>query len=216
MEAVIFDCDGVLVDSERLCWEAWETVLARHGVELAEGDITHNLGLPDSQIADYFAARGSLPAPPLLVAELEEVANQLYATNVVAFADASALVHQLSAEGVPLAVASNGTRLHVDSMLAAADLAGLFAVSVAVDEVAQGKPAPDLYLEAARRLGVAPGRCIAIEDSPVGARAAIAAGMTTVGVARHVATAHALAHAHLVVHELRRDTLPRVSAFTAR
>ena len=208
MEAVIFDCDGVLVDSERLCWEAWETVLARHGIALAAGDITHNLGLPDIEIAAYFAKRGPLPAPPLLVAELEELAEVLYATSVVAFPDATALVRRLAAEGVPLAVASNGTRVHVDAMLAAAGLTGLFDASAAVDEVARGKPAPDLYLEAARRLGIAPTRCIAIEDSPVGARAALAAGMTTVGIARHPSVAHTLAHAHLVVHELSRDTLP--------
>ena len=89
-----------------------------------------------------------------------------------------------------------------------AELTKLFDASAAVDEVARGKPAPDLYLEAARRLGIAPTRCIAIEDSPVGARAALAAGMTTVGIARHPSVAHTLAHAHLVVHELSRDTLP--------
>ncbi len=208
MEAVIFDCDGVLVDSERLCWEAWETVLARHGIALAAGDITRNLGLPDIEIAAYFGKRGSLPAPPMLVAELEELAEVLYATRVVAFPDATALVRRLAAEGVPVAVASNGTRVHVDAMLAAAGLTGLFDASAAVDEVPRGKPAPDLYLEAARRLGIAPPRCIAIEDSPVGARAALAAGMTTVGIARHPSVAHTLAHAHLVVHELSRDTLP--------
>ena len=213
MDAVIFDCDGVLVDSERLCWEAWAAVLARHGVAISDDDVARNLGLPDIEIAGYFAERGALPSPPVLAAELDELAEALYATSVVAFADATTLVRQLASEGVPLAVASNGTRAHVDSMLAAAGLAALFDASVAVDEVARGKPAPDLYLEGARRLGIAPSRCIAIEDSPVGARAALAAGMTTIGIARHAAAATTLGHAHVVLHELRRDALPPLGSF---
>ena len=208
MEAVIFDCDGVLVDSESLCWDAWRAVLGRYDMRVEPADTALLIGLPDAEIAAFFAARGGLPAVSRVLAELDEHERILYATSVRPFADAQVLARALAAEGVPIAVATNGTRAHLAAMLGFAELDDVLEVRVAVDDVARGKPAPDVYLEAARRLEIDPGRCIAIEDSPTGLSAALAAGMTTIGIARDPGHAASLGHAHAVVHSLERRLLP--------
>jgi HAD superfamily hydrolase (TIGR01509 family) len=108
-------------------------------------------------------------------------------------------VRELQARGVAIAVASSSPRARLDRTLARAGLAEAFAVTVAGDEVARGKPAPDMFLAAAERLGVAPERCAVIEDSAPGVAAGLAAGMRTVGVARDGA---ALGDAHVVLERL--------------
>ena len=108
----------------------------------------------------------------------------------------------MRAAGVAVAVASSSPRARLDRTLRRAGLADAFAASVAGDEVEHGKPAPDMFLEAAARLGVAPARCAAIEDSPPGVAAGLAAGMRTVAIARDPVAADGLGAAHVVLRAL--------------
>ena len=125
---------------------------------------------------------------------------ELYAlldTQLTPFDDALEALAELRAREIPVAVASSSPRERLDRTLARVNLA--FGVSVAGDEIEHGKPAPDMFLEAARRLGVPPERCVAVEDSPPGVQAGVAAGMPTLGVCRVPGTEHTLAAADRVV-----------------
>jgi HAD superfamily hydrolase (TIGR01509 family) len=204
--AVIFDCDGTLVDSEPLAERAWELALARHGYALAPEDLAGAQGLPFREVHGRFAARMRLPE---LEAFWAEYAAELLPLldEVAAFPDALATVRELRERGVPLAVASSSRRERLNRTLARAGFDGMFGVSVAGDEVARGKPAPDMFLETAARLGFAPAECVVIEDSAPGVAAGLAAGMVTVGVLRDGVAPEALAGAHLVVRELSADAV---------
>ena len=207
--AVIFDCDGVIVDSESLCWRAWHEVLARFGVVLSDAEVANLYGHSNARIFEAIADRAAFPEARVVLAEVTDSERALYSSELTTFDDARALITALSARGIPLAVATNGTQSHVELMLERAGVRDAFVTVVNVDDVPNGKPAPDVYLEAARRLGVDPHECIAIEDSPVGARAAIAAGMQVTVVLRgsltadafpaEVRTVHALALADLAI-----------------
>jgi beta-phosphoglucomutase-like phosphatase (HAD superfamily) len=191
MRAVVFDCDGVLVDSEPHSWSAWQEVARRHGIAVADEQISTctGLGYRDTHAFVAGLGGGDLPPPAELLPQLLEALGRSFARGLRRFDDAVGAVADLSFEGVPLAVASSSPRARLDLTLAAADLARYFPISVAGDEVRNSKPAPDVYLEAVRLLGANPGDCLAVEDSEPGVRAAIAAEMRVIGVARDPATA---------------------------
>ena len=207
MTAVIFDCDGTLVDSEPLSRTAWERTLDRHGYAVTDADMDASLGLPYVRVHAYFAERAALPAAdrfwPLFAGELFGLID----TQLVPFDDAVTAAHELRERGVPVAVASSSPRERLDRTLERAGLAGAFGVTVAGDEVAHGKPAPDMFLVAAERLGVAPRDCIAVEDSPAGIEAALAAGMVTLAVSRVPGAERSLAAAHRVLDRLTADAI---------
>jgi HAD superfamily hydrolase (TIGR01509 family) len=200
--AVIFDCDGTLVDSEPLSGRAWALALARHGYELAPQDLAGAQGLPFSTVHAQMAARARLPDLEVFWREYAAELLPLLDTELEPFGDAVATARELHDQGIPLAVASSSRRERLDRTLARAGLGTLFATSVAGDEIAHGKPAPDMFLEAASRLGVTPRECIVIEDSAPGVAAGLAAGMRTVGVLRDGVDPDALAGAHRVVRTL--------------
>jgi HAD superfamily hydrolase (TIGR01509 family) len=202
VSAVIFDCDGTLVDSEPLSERAWALALARHGYELAPEDLAGAQGLPFPAVHARMAKRTRVPELEVFWREYAAELLPLLETELEPFADAVATARELHRRGVPLAVASSSRRERLDRTLARAGLDTLFAVSVAGDEIARGKPAPDMFLEAAARLGVPPEECVVIEDSAPGIAAGLAAGMVTVGVLRDGVDPDALAGAHRVVRTL--------------
>jgi beta-phosphoglucomutase-like phosphatase (HAD superfamily) len=187
IRAVVFDCDGVLVDSEPHSWAAWRTAAAHHGHTLTDGDVAACTGMSYADTHAHLASLvgGALPGPEALLPELLSALESSYAAGLRRFDDAVGAVAELAFEGVPLAVASSSVRARLDLTLAAADLGRYFDVTVAGDEVAAGKPAPDVYLRAAELLGADPRNCVAVEDSGPGAAAALAAGMRVIGVARN-------------------------------
>lgn len=180
--AVVFDCDGVLVDSEPHSVASWLTVLARYGHPATAADIEACIGLGYGPTRAALARLGALPEPAVLWPLLLDALGASYRTSLVRFDDAIAALDTCRRLGVATAVATASPRLRLDLTLRSAGLA--FAVSVAGDEVAHAKPAPDVYLRAAELLGVDPRGCVAVEDTPIGARAALAAGMHTVAVVR--------------------------------
>jgi HAD superfamily hydrolase (TIGR01509 family) len=199
--AVIFDLDGTLVDSEPLSKVAWRRVLALHGYDMSDADITAAQGLRFAE--SYAAFARTTPLPPLDVvwSDYSQLLYTSYDEGLASFGDAVSTARQLQAEGVPLALATSSQRERLERTLAAADLEGLFAATVAGDEVARGKPAPDGYLAAARLLGIDPADCVAVEDSQAGIDAAKAAGMLALAVSRP-GLLHPLTGADLLSHEV--------------
>jgi HAD superfamily hydrolase (TIGR01509 family) len=180
--AVVFDCDGTLVDSEPLAGEAWRRTLAPYGYAVTDADLEATVGIPYARTHEYMAQRVTIPGPGALWPELSRELFALIDAELVPFEDAVAALAELRERGVPVAVASSSARERLDRTLARAGLS--FAVSVAGDEVEHGKPAPDMFLLAAARLGVEPARCVVVEDSPPGVAAGRAANMPTLGVRR--------------------------------
>jgi HAD superfamily hydrolase (TIGR01509 family) len=184
---VLFDLDGTLIDSEPVYWENDQVFLARYGIDFTE---ELNESLFGCGAVDFFAKLqelfplSSLNALPLEErlrlkdeAYLEYARDRIHAfTGVVAFA------RMLIAQGVPVAIASGSSPLAIERTLGYAGLGGLFAVRVSSVDVPRGKPAPDIFLEAARRLGVNPAMCLVLEDSVPGVQAAKAAGMACIAL----------------------------------
>jgi HAD superfamily hydrolase (TIGR01509 family) len=179
--AVVFDMDGLLLDSEPLWVEAEAELLVRHGGVLTEADriATHGRSIEES--VETYAARLGVPDPDALRAELIWLMERRYLAGVPLRPGARDLVLALHGR-VPMAVASNTTGALVRLALRGARLFDALSVVASGHDLGQPKPAPDVYLEACRRLGVAPADAIAFEDSPMGVRAAKAAGLFAVGV----------------------------------
>ncbi|AEV85340.1 hypothetical protein ACWT_4320 [Actinoplanes sp. SE50] len=180
--AIIFDCDGLLVDSET-CWTRAETTLfAEHGHGFGPEQknllIGKTLPAAGEVMADHFGLPGSGPA---LAARLSALVAQELATGAEPLPGARNLVESLLGR-VPIAVASNSPRAFVDAALITSGLADLFKYVYAVGDVEHGKPAPDLYLAACAGLGADPARCVAFEDSATGVASASAAGLFVIGV----------------------------------
>jgi HAD superfamily hydrolase (TIGR01509 family) len=195
--AVIFDCDGTLVDSEPLAGEAWRRAVAPYGYGVTEDDIAALVGSTYPRTHAYFAERAALPGAEAFFAEISRELYALLDTQLEPWPDALETLAELRARGVPVAVASSSPRERLDRTLAHVGLA--FGVSVAGDEIEHGKPAPDMFLVAAQRLGVAPERTVVVEDSVPGVAAGKAAGMPTLGVCRVPGTEASLAAADRVV-----------------
>jgi HAD superfamily hydrolase (TIGR01509 family) len=205
--AVIFDCDGTLVDSEPLARTAWERALAPHGYAVTAADLDASVGLPYPRVHAYFAERVALPPADQFWGDLTTHLFALLDAELTPFDDAVTSARELRERGVPVAVASSSPRERLHRTLARAGLLDAFDVSIAGDEVERGKPAPDMFLAAAARLGVAPHACIAVEDSPPGVEAANAAGMHTLAICRVPGTEGTLAAADRVVHALTADVI---------
>lgn len=181
--AVIFDCDGVLADTEEHSWDAWRATLARHGGSVAPGDVEDLTGRTFAAIYEHYAAGADLPPADEFEAALHADVIARFG-DLDAYPDVAGFLDELDVLGLPLAVASSSSRDRLDLTLGTIGHADRFGTIVAGDEVTHGKPAPDLYVTAARQLGVDPGRCLVVEDTNLGVRSAIAAGATAVAVRR--------------------------------
>jgi len=207
MTAVIFDCDGTLVDSEPLARAAWEQALVPYGYTVTEADVEACVGLPFPVVHAYFAERAALPGHDEMWTAFSAQLFDLIDTRLVRFEDAVGAVRELRERGVPVAVASSSPRERLHRTLGRAGLLDAFDVTVAGDEVSHGKPAPDMFLLAAARLGVEPRACVVIEDSPPGVQAGRAAGMVTLAVCRVPGTEASLAAADRVVDTVSADAI---------
>ncbi|WP_217239584.1 HAD-IA family hydrolase [Streptomyces sp. AC555_RSS877] len=177
LQAVLFDMDGTLVDTERLWWEAVERVAGR---ALTEADQPEVLGRPVEHTAAWLAAATGTPAADLAEALHREFADRVR-TGIVPRPGALDLLDALAREGVPTALVTASPRTVADTVLAALG-ASRFAVSVTAGDTEHTKPAPDPYLAACRALGVDPAACVAVEDTQTGVTSAEAAGCAVLAV----------------------------------
>jgi HAD superfamily hydrolase (TIGR01509 family) len=200
LTGVIFDCDGTLVDSEPLSGEAWKRTLAPYGYAVTDADLEACVGVPYARTHAYLAERVEIPSAEALWPTVRDELFTLFDERLEPFPDAVQTLADLRAHGIPVAVASSSVRERLDRTL---DTTGYrFEVSVAGDEVEHGKPAPDMFLLAAERLGVDPQRCVVVEDSAPGVAAGHAAGMPTLAVCRVPGTEANLALADRIVNIL--------------
>jgi HAD superfamily hydrolase (TIGR01509 family) len=213
-DAVVFDVDGVLIDSEPV----WERV--RRGLVAQLGgcwpdDAQHRLmGMSTGEWSAYMSADFGLRLTPEQVAEQVTAAMAAeYERHLPLLPGAAGAVRALAARW-PLAVASSAPRSLIEVVLDASGLGPAFAAAVSSEEVPRGKPAPDVYLAAAARLGVAPTACAAVEDSSNGLRSAASAGLAVIAVPRpeYPPAADALARARVVLGSLTELTPDTVAA----
>ena len=179
--AVIFDLDGVLWDGEPLYHEAFNVVLAPLGHHVSEDDYRKVIGQSVEACWEWMCERFKLSKPSAsFLPAYNRAVLQLLERPAEPLPGVRSLISELKRLGVPIAVASASLRAWVDATLRGLGLEDAFDTTVSASEVAAAKPAPDLYLAAAARLGVAPECCLAVEDTLAGVRSAKAAGMFAV------------------------------------
>ncbi|MCS0600917.1 HAD family phosphatase [Streptomyces sp. LP11] len=190
--SVIFDLDGTLVDSEPNYFEASRRTLAEHGVpDFTWTDHEGYVGISTRETVVLWRERYALSAPPEeLLAALERRYLALARIRTRVYPQMRAFVELLAAEAVPMAVASGSSPEAIAAILAGTGLGAHLRTAVSADEVPHGKPAPDVFLEAARRLGADPADCVVLEDAALGAAAAHAAGMRCLALPYVAAQAH--------------------------
>jgi HAD superfamily hydrolase (TIGR01509 family) len=204
IEAVVFDLDGVLLDTEELWDEARRQVAEERGGHWRDDAQRAMMGMSSREWSQYMHDVIGVPDPPEQInAEVVRRLEALYRERLPLIPGALEAVRRLG-ERWPLAIASSSNRPLIDLFLELTETADLFKVSVSSEEVARGKPAPDVYLEAARRLGAPPSNCAAVEDSENGIRSAAAAGMHVVAIpnAAFPPSDEALAQAEVVLGSL--------------
>lgn len=206
VDAVLFDCDGVLVDSEPVSEWAWRTALDEVGVEL--DDFSEWVGKTDQALATHFGTETRVSPTRLAGRAAELLVERLENDGVEVFSDARQALERARQSGMPVAVVSNSEAWRLKAMLKAAGLVETFPVQVSSDDVSRPKPSPDVYLQAAHLLGVPPTRCLVVEDTPTGVAAARAAGMRVVAVDRRVFDPASLAAATRVVESIGGETDP--------
>jgi len=183
VQAVIFDLDGTLIDSEPNYYLADRELLARYGVDYSETDNLRYVGVGSLYMMQDIVARHGLDADPAaMTAEKNALYLEIAEHTTRAFPAMLAFLDRLAARRIPVAVASGSSLEVVRRLLAAVGLGDTFAQVVSAEEVPRGKPAPDVFLETARRLGAAPARCVVVEDACPGVEAALDAGMRCIAV----------------------------------
>lgn len=205
IEAVVFDMDGVLIDSEPVWERVRRRFVADRGGRWAADAQDRMMGMSTGEWSAYLAADFGINdlTPQQVAAEVIAAMAVEYSGHLPLLPGAVDAVRSLAGRW-PLGVASSSPRSLIQTVLATADLESAFAAVVSSEEVPRGKPAPDVYLAAADRLCVAPEACAAVEDSSNGLRSAAAAGLTVIAIPRpeYPPAADALALARLVLPSL--------------
>jgi HAD superfamily hydrolase (TIGR01509 family) len=208
IEGVVFDLDGVLLDTEQVWDEAREELARERGGRWHERAQRDMMGMSSAEWSRYMHDELGMPEPPEEISA--EVVRRLaarYRDRLPLVPGAREAVERLAARW-PLALASSSNRELIDLALELAGLDRFFHATVSSEEVVRGKPAPDVYLEAARRLGVEPPRAAAVEDSRNGIRSAKAAEMTVIAIPNRLfpPDAESLAQADVVLGSLEELT----------
>ena len=207
---VIFDCDGVLVDTERIAVRIDVAVLAELGWKMSEAEVVERfMGKSDDEMTREIEAHTGRKLPESWEAPFRHLYREAFAAELQ---PVPGILEALDTITLPTCVASSGTHEKIRYTLGLTGLYDRFAGRIfSVDDVRRGKPAPDLFLHAASRMGAAPERCAVVEDSPYGVQAAWAAGMRAFGYAGGLIPRRALEGPHTVIFDDMRD-LPRLLA----
>ena len=228
LKAVIFDCDGILVDTEPLHYAAFQEVLQPLGLGFDyEHYLKHYIGFDDRDAFREAFREGARPLNGGQLSEFmgakEEALQRIIARGVPTFPGVVELVRELSGGGIPLAVASGALRHEVETFVLGLGLQEAFPVIVAADEVERSKPDPETYLQALSKVrehfglaGLTARECVAIEDTPTGIQSARQAGMFVVGVAHSYSVERLESEADYVVKGLPELNLPLLTRLVAR
>ena len=212
IEAVVFDLDGVLVDSEHVWDDVREELARERGGRWHDRAQADMMGMSSPEWSRYMHdVIGLTETPEQINAEVVQRMEERYAERLPLIAGAVEAVERL-AGSFRLGLASSSNRPIIDAVLEDSGLAALFGVTVSSEEVERGKPAPDVYVEAARRLGLDPSSCAAVEDSANGIRSASAAGMRVLAIPnpRYPPPRPALELAHDLLGSIDELTVERV------
>lgn len=181
IRAVVLDLDGVMVDSETIALEMWHEFLALYGKALSEAEYRQMVGMEPRETATFVRQRTGIPVGVEEILEdhrtrvMEAVGKDAKPVNGLEH-----FIKETRQRGLPVGVASNSGTTYVDQVLRAIGLRKAFDCVITADQVARAKPAPDIYLAAASSLKTPSERCLAIEDSPIGMKSALSAGMRCV------------------------------------
>ena len=178
--------DGTLVDSQEYHWRAWRDAMAADGTPVTEAQFLASFGQRNDAILGAWLGAGASPERIRRVWDGKEAAYRrlVVGEGLAPLPGAAEWVRRLHAAGWRQAIASSAPRLNVETVLTALGFEPWFGALVAAEDVRHGKPAPDVFLAAAERLGVPSGRCVVVEDAEAGIEAARRAGMRSVGVGR--------------------------------
>ena len=179
---VIFDCDGVLVDSEPLSMRADVMLLAQHGITISEAE-AHNrfVGTTFQAMLDMMTQQFGTVFPPGLQATKNTMVEALYRSELKIVPGVAGVLDALKARGLTMSIGSNSPKKRVELAVELAGIADRFDRIVSYEDVTNGKPAPDIFLRAAKLAGVGIDECLVVEDSLTGVTAAVAAGIRTIG-----------------------------------
>lgn len=183
IQAAIFDLDGVLLNSEWVAFKAWQDYVEARGGRLSESIFPSIIGISSEETALRVMQSAGLTFD--VTESVDWIWNQMgirLKQAMEPMPGALALVRGLAQRQLPLAIASNAITGYIEDALTGLGLIDYFPVRASIDQVPEGKPAPDVYLRAAERLGIDPENCLAFEDSRVGVQAAASAGMRVIAV----------------------------------
>ena len=203
--AVIFDMDGVLVDSYQAHWESWHFMAEELGRGLTEEQFIRTFGKTSREIIAEHWGENALTPEEIAVFDhrKEGLYREMVANDFPAMDGAKELIQGLHRAGYGLAIGSSGPPANVALAVERLNAERLFHTLVTGKDVRRGKPDPEVFLTAASRLGVPPERCAVVEDAPVGIAAANAAGMTSIALLSTGHTAKSVAEARVIVRSLR-------------
>jgi HAD superfamily hydrolase (TIGR01509 family) len=216
-DLIVFDCDGVLVDSERLSIRVDAKFLDRLGWPMSEAEIIERfVGRSDADMRAIIEEHLGGPIPTDIDEEFDRLYRETFEAELAPVDGIVEALDAIVAAGIPVCVASSGGHAKIRRSLELTRLTQYFGDRIfSATDVAYGKPAPDLFLHAASRMGAAPARCAVIEDSAFGVDAAIAAGMQAFAYAGGVTTADRLTRPGVVVFD-EMHRLPELLGMTGR
>ena len=181
IRGLVFDCDGTIADTMPLHYEAWVQAFGEHGHEFPEALFYEMAGIPTHTIIEILNEKRGHAMPVQQTAQRKDALFLALIPRVKPIEPVVSLVEKYAGR-LPMAVATGGTRSLCSKTLGSLGLLKHFQALVTADDVEHGKPAPDIFLEAARRLNVPAGVCCAFEDAELGLQSARAAGMMTVDI----------------------------------
>lgn len=205
MKAFIFDMDGVLLDSEPLHFASDMKTMRHFGIQVTTNELEEFVGMVDREMMTILKRRHNAPhsVPEMMEYQRNTKVAALKASDIGPIDGIRELLAELKARQIKLAVASSSPRKFIDAALSKLEITPYFEIILSGEEVPQGKPAPDIYLETARLLGVTPGNCVVLEDSGAGVKAAKAAKMKCIGFVNPNSGNQDLQGADLIVGSVR-------------
>ncbi len=208
MKAFIFDMDGVILDSEPIHFDVDFMTLEHFGVNINREELEKYVGMTNPEMWGFIKKDYNIPqtVAEIIEYQLKHKIEVLKKSNIQPIEGIMDLINELQMHRIPIAIASSSPRVFIEAVLEKFRIIDHFVCVVSGEEVNKGKPAPDVYMEAARLLGVEPRECVVIEDSKHGVMAAKAAGMKCIGYINLNSGNQNLSQADIIVrtiHEIR-------------